>query len=187
MLFRSHCRLVEALGKMPNELIDQLNQTTRRPAPLFPGATGQLYLNVNQRISRQLRWAQFVNGKPHGIGKMRYADGSDYNGGWKNGMRHGLGTYSHRRRFVYSVFPGPGPTPKSAHPVHKIRYPTLVSYEGLWHSDRPHCNNPKAVFKKEGGYGQYSSVYTLNRPWNLGKLVRRPKVSHQKTSMQRAG
>jgi outer membrane PBP1 activator LpoA protein len=53
-----------ALGVDAYQVIGQLNTLRRNRAEFFPGATGDLYLDVANRLQRRLLWAQFQRGVP---------------------------------------------------------------------------------------------------------------------------
>ena len=53
-----------ALGIDSYNIIPQLRRLSAYKFQQFPGATGVLSINEEQRIQRQLLWARFVNGRP---------------------------------------------------------------------------------------------------------------------------
>lgn len=53
-----------ALGVDAYNLIGKLDELDRDPAAFFPGETGDLYLDVNNRLQRRLTWAKFQSGIP---------------------------------------------------------------------------------------------------------------------------
>jgi outer membrane PBP1 activator LpoA protein len=59
-----------ALGVDAYEIIGQLNGLRRNRADFYPGETGDLYLDVNNRLQRRLLWARFQSGIPELMDKF---------------------------------------------------------------------------------------------------------------------
>jgi len=53
-----------ALGVDAYQVIGQLNSLRRNRAEFYPGETGDLYLDVSNRLQRRLLWAKFQRGVP---------------------------------------------------------------------------------------------------------------------------
>jgi len=82
----------------------------------------------------------------HGSGTFRYADGSVYEGEWKDGKRHGTGTCQYVDGNVYEGEWKDG----KPHGRGRLRYADRTVYEGVWadgqlQSHSPNLSAPDAI------------------------------------------
>ena len=75
----------------------------------------------------------YMNGKPHGIGTIKWPDNELYSGEWKDGKPHGRGT-RWRDGIIYE---GAYMNGKS-HGHGKMRWPDGIIYEGEWKDGNMH-------------------------------------------------
>ena len=61
--------------------------------PLFGQSKKKDLLYIWENGSRYV--GEWKDGKKHGQGTYTYANGDKYVGGWKKGLRHGKGTFTH--------------------------------------------------------------------------------------------
>jgi outer membrane PBP1 activator LpoA protein len=59
-----------ALGVDAYQVIGELNSLRRNRAEFYPGETGDLYLDVANRLQRRLSWARFERGVPQRISEF---------------------------------------------------------------------------------------------------------------------
>ncbi len=114
-------------------------------------------------ISKGLYSGPVIDGLPSGeTGVCVYADGSEYNGAWRNGRRNGLGTYifpnldEFRGKWVGDKRSGFGTLTSAINP----------SYEGLWDDNLPHGQGMLAL--KDGKV--YTGNFVSGRRTGEGKL-----------------
>lgn len=76
----------------------------------------------------------FVNGLPHGKGKVTYEDGTTYEGAFKKGLYHGYGTYKTSSDYKYEGMWKLG----RRHGMGTQTYPGGMYYVGAWKGDLRH-------------------------------------------------
>ena len=68
-----------------------------------PEGQGVLEYPGNDEFERMYYEGGFKAKKAHGRGIMKWREGDKYEGEWKDGLRHGQGTYFSKVRFMFSL------------------------------------------------------------------------------------
>mmetsp|Transcript_32327 Transcript_32327/g.59780 ORF Transcript_32327/g.59780 Transcript_32327/m.59780 type:complete len:264 (+) Transcript_32327:189-980(+) len=98
---------------------------------------------------------QFKDGKRHGIGTLKWADGDEYEGEWKAGKPHGRGTMKYANGDVYK-----GQFEKDKrHGRGTYKWAEGDVYIGKWKDDKRHGLGTRRYAKGDLYYGE----------WNDGK------------------
>jgi hypothetical protein len=106
-------------------IVDRINHRNKDVEPLFSGRKEDYYDGGTYN-------GAWVNGEPHGRGRIDWEDGSWYNGDWREGKRTGEGT---KRWANDDVYVG-GFSRGNRHGTGEMRYANGDRYEGAWSEDR---------------------------------------------------